>query len=145
MLYFAYTTLIDPRHMEKAAPNASFEFVAHLPETKLIFPVKDGQWKGGLPSVLPESGNTVWGAIFEVPTKELKALDEVEAAEGRVRVKRSAMDRAGKRHDVVTHAFEPNGNKKYKPSSQYMSVVVKGGRHWSLPAGWIAGLEEYVV
>jgi gamma-glutamylcyclotransferase (GGCT)/AIG2-like uncharacterized protein YtfP len=144
VLYFAYTTLIDPDHMEKASPDATFEFVAHLPETKLIFPVKDTEWKGGLPSVLAEAGNTVWGAIFEVPKKDLSALDEVEGAEGRVRVIRSAMDRAGKRHEVVTHAFEPNGKKAYKPSSQYMSVVVKGGRHWSLPAGWIMGLEEYV-
>ena len=77
MLYFAYTTLIDPAHMEKVSPGATFEFVAHLPETKLTFPVRDTDWKGGLPSVLPEAGNTVWGAIFEIPKKEMTALDEL--------------------------------------------------------------------
>jgi hypothetical protein len=25
-----------------------------------------------------------------------------------------------------------------------MRMVVAGGRHWKLPTGWVAGLEEYV-
>ena len=27
---------------------------------------------------------------------------------------------------------------------EYMRLIVEGGRHWKLPAGWVAGLEEYV-
>ena len=144
MLYFAYTTLIEPSRMHSHAPEAEFQFVAHLPETQLIFPYKNGQWRGGLPSVKAEPGNTVWGAIFEVPSEQLSALDICEKEEGRVRVTLSAMDRSGKRHQVVTHVHEENGAKQHKPSPDYMAIVVSGGRHWKLPAGWIAGLEEYV-
>ena len=75
MLYFAYTTLIDPNRIREHAPEAEFQFVAHLPETQLIFPYKNGKWKGGLPSVKAEPGNTVWGAIFDVPGEQLSALD----------------------------------------------------------------------
>lgn len=145
MLYFAYTTLINPNRIREFAPGAEFKFVAHLPETQLIFPHKNGTWKGGLPSVRAEPGNTVWGAIFEVPSEQLSALDVCEKEEGRVRVTLSAMDRSGKRHEVATHAFEENGNKQHKPSADYMAIVVEGSRHWQLPAGWIAGLEEYVT
>ena len=144
MLYFAYTTLIEPGRMRTHAPEAEFQFVAHLPETQLIFPYKNGEWRGGLPSVKAEPGNTVWGAIFEVPSEQLSALDVCEKEEGRVRVTLSAMDRSGKRHQVVTHVHEENGGKQHKPSPDYMAIVVAGGRHWKLPAGWIAGLEEYV-
>lgn len=143
MLYFAYTSLIAPDRMSEAAPGSQFQFVAHLPETKLIFPYKNGTWKGALPSVLPEPGNTVWGAIFDVPQDQMSSLDISEKEEGRVRITTSAMDRSGKRHEVETHVHEPNGNKQYKPSANYMKIVVEGGRHWSLPAGWIAGLEEF--
>lgn len=145
MLYFAYTTLIEPAVMADAAPDSEFQFVAHLPETQLIFPYNNGKWKGGLPSVKAEPGNTVWGAIFEVPSEQMSSLDVAEKEEGRVRVTVSAMDRSGKRHEVQTHVHEENGGKQHKPSAKYMEVVVRGSRHWQLPAGWVAGLEEYVT
>ena len=144
MLYFAYTALIDPARLGEHAPEAEFQFVAHLPETQLIFPHRNGTWEGVLPSVKPEPGNTVWGAIFDVPSEQLSALDICEKEEGRVRVTMSAMDRSGKRHQVATHVYEENG-KQHTPSSEYMAIVVAGSRHWKLPAGWIAGLEEYVT
>ena len=55
------------------APGAAFEFIAHLPEWRLHFPIPNGE--GGLPSVRPEPGNTVWGAIFSVGKADLAALD----------------------------------------------------------------------
>ena len=144
MLYFAYTALIDPAWLVEHAPEAEFQFVAHLPETQLIFPYQNGAWEGGLPSVKPEPGNTVWGAIFDVPGEQLSALDICEKEEGRVRVTLSAMDRSGKRHQVATHVHQENGA-AHTPSADYMAIVVAGSRHWKLPAGWIAGLEEYVT
>ncbi len=145
MLYFAYTALIEPSRMGDHAPEAEFQFVAHLPETQLIFPYENGGWQGGLPSVKAEPGNTVWGAIFEVPSEQLSALDICEKEEGRVRVTLSAMDRSGKRHQVETHVHEENGAGEHTPSSEYMAIVVSGSRYWKLPAGWIAGLEEFVT
>ena len=56
----------------------------------------------------------------------------------------SAMDRSGKRHTVATHVHEENGSKQHTPSPDSMAIVVAGSRHWQLPAGWVAGLEEYV-
>ena len=109
-----------------------------------MFPISNGKWDGGLPSVVPAPGNTVWGAIFEVPDGELESLDAAEKREGRTRATLSAMDRSGKRHKVATHVHAGNGKVDHEPSPSYMEIVVEGGRHWQLPAGWIAGLEEYV-
>lgn len=144
-LYFAYSAMINPRRISEVAPGAEFRFIAHLPETRLIFPYSNGQWEGTLPSVKPEPGNTVWGAIFEVPTKELAAIDAAEEKEGRSRSTAfKAVDREGKRHPVVTHVHDSDTDIGPDPSRDYMELVVAGGRHWKLPTGWVAGLEEYV-
>ncbi len=144
-LYFAYTALISPSRMAEAVPDAKFKFIAHLPETRLVFPYSNGTWEGGLPSVRAEPGNTVWGAVFEVPAKHVAELDAIEAGEGRIPTEDfKAVDREGHRHPVLTHVHNGSAGSDQTPSRDYMRLVVEGGHHWKLPAGWVAGLEEYV-
>jgi gamma-glutamylcyclotransferase (GGCT)/AIG2-like uncharacterized protein YtfP len=127
--------------MAGVAPGARFQFIAHLPEWRLHFPIPNGD--GGLPSVRPESGNNVWGAVFDVPEDELESLHASEAREGRVPRETQAMDREGRRHRVLVHVCEsPNGD--MPPARPYLQLMVSGGRHWKLPAGWVANLEEHL-
>ncbi len=148
MLYFAYNARISPNEMKQAAPNAEFKFIAHLPEWGLEFPIANDTWGGTLPVVTPEPGSTVWGAVYEVPKPDLASLDEIEAGEQRAAQTVEAMDRNGKRHQVVVHMLDgaatANGNGNGRPSSDYLRLMVDGSRHWSLPFGWIAGLEEHL-
>ena len=144
-LYFAYTALISPERLASVTPDAEFKFIAHLPETKLVFPLANGKWEGSLPSVLAEAGNTVWGAIFELKGSALEEINTVESSEGRVETQAfKAVDREGRRHSVITHAHTEETEHDRSPSRDYMSLIVQGGRHWGLPTGWVAGLEEYV-
>ncbi len=137
MLYFAYSAMLDPELLASIAPNAKFLYIAHLPEAKLTFPTPNGQ-----PSVQPASGNTVWGAIFEVSAGESAAIEKAEAEEGRApRNDLRAVDRAGNKYDVVTFCH-PSLESGHTPDSKYMEQVVRGARHWSLPTGWVAGLED---
>ncbi|MFQ5554984.1 MAG: gamma-glutamylcyclotransferase family protein [Acidimicrobiia bacterium] len=132
--------------MAEVAPGAEFQFIAHLPEWGLEFPIHDGNWDGSLPTVTPQEGSTVWGAVFEVPRKDFGGLDEAEADECRIADEVEAMDRNGKRHQVTVHLFSPNGdaNGANSPSPSYLELMLRGSRHWSLPAGWIAGLQEHI-
>lgn len=134
--------------MTDVAPGATFEFIAHLPGWGLDFPIDTAEWGGSLPTVTRQSGSTVWGAVFSVPDKEFSGLDHAEATESRVADIVEAMDRNGKRHQVTVHVFDGNGNGRANghtdPSSDYLKVMLEGSRHWSLPAGWIAGLEEHM-
>lgn len=144
-LYFAYTALIDPSIISDVAPGAEFAFIAHLPETKLVFPHVSASWEGSLPSIIAEPGNTVWGAMFTVSTADLKAINAHEKGEGRTETHDfKAVDREGKRHAVVTHAADVDESSDTAPSRNYMERIVAGGRHWKLPTGWVAGIEEYV-
>ena len=142
LFYFAYNANIDPQRIVDLAPGATFEFIAHLPEWKMEFTILNGS--GGLPNVRPLPGNTVWGAIFSVPNKELSAIDDQEASEGRIRTIAQAMDREGRRHEVVTHVSEPAADAPLDPEKSYLKLMVQGGRHWNLPTGWVASLEEHL-
>ncbi len=148
MLYFAYNARISPDQMKQAAPKAKFQFIAHLPEWGLDFPISNQTWGGTLPAVRPEPGSTVWGAVYEIPKADLATLDEIEAGEQRSAQTVEAMDRNGKRHLVLVHLMEGaptvNGNGSSRPSPDYLRLMVDGSRHWSLPFGWIAGLEEHL-
>lgn len=145
MLYFAYTARIAPDLLAEAAPSAEFQFIAHLPETKLLFPILTPEWDGALPSVLPLAANTVWGAVFEVPKSQLRGLHQAEEAEKRVPSEEfKAVDRQGRSYAVLTHVSAEDGESDLTPSGAYMEIVVNGARHWELPTGWVAGLAEYI-
>lgn len=144
MLYFAYTARIEPSKMAEVAPGAAFEFIAHLPDWGLEFPISGNGWNGGLPSVRPVEGETVWGAVFTVPDGEAAALDAAESAEQRVRHTVEAIDRTGGRHQLVTHRATGNGAGRLQPASDYVALMLDGSRHWELPAGWIVRLEDHL-
>lgn len=148
LFYFAYNARISPEQMKQVAPNAEFRFIAHLPEWGLEFPITNSTWDGALPAITPEPGSTVWGAVYEIGKADLAQLDEIEMLESRSAQTVEAMDRTGKRHQVLVHlldgAASPNGNGSRSPSSDYLALMVAGSRHWNLPVGWIAGLEEHL-
>lgn len=148
LLYFAYNARIAPEQMAAVAPGAEFQFIAHLPEWGLDFPISDKTWGGALPVITPEAGSTVWGAVYEIGKPDLAELDAIETLEQRTPETVEAMDRTGRRHQVLVHLGNGspanNGNGSARPSAEYLSLMVSGSRHWSLPAGWIAGLEEHL-
>jgi hypothetical protein len=144
LLYFAYTARIAPDRMAAVSPNASFEFIAHLPEWGLSFPIEGNGWGGALPSASPTAGSTVWGVVYSVPESDIGALDAVETTEGRHLTSVEAMDRNGKRHPVMTHLADGRADDCGEPALDYVAIMLEGSRHWSLPAGWIAGLEEHL-
>lgn len=144
LLYFAYTARIAPDRMADASPNASFEFIAHLPEWRLAFPIDGNGWGGSLPTAEPAPGSTVWGAVYSIPDEDVSTLDSIEHDEGRTARHVEAMDRMGRRHHVVTHCAANAVDDPGRPSAEYVAIMLAGSRHWSLPAGWIAGLEEHL-
>ena len=144
MLYFAYDARIAPNEMAHAAPGAEFQFIAHLSEWGLTFPIGGSSWDGGLPSVAPKSGSIVWGTVFAVPADDVDPLNAVESSEQRTASTVEAIDRSGKRHQVVVHRCEAQVNDAHAPSPRYVELMLAGSRHWSLPVGWIASLEEHL-
>jgi len=140
-LYFAYGSFLDPERIERAAPGSRFLFTAHYPETKLDF--VPSPENGAIPTLTKESGHTVWGGVFEIPEDEVSSLIEAEEAEGRQPgFDLKAVDREGNKHDCLAFVAVGDVNGDNRPNSEYLDAMIKGARHWSLPAGWIMGLED---
>jgi hypothetical protein len=140
-LYFAYASMLDPDRLSRAAPGSKFLFTAHYPETRLDFVAAAGD--SAVPTLVKESGHTVWGGVFEVPDDEVDSLTAAEKAEGRKPgFDAKAVDREGNKHDCLTFvaAGKPNGD--HRPDPDYLASMISGARHWSLPAGWVMGLED---
>ncbi len=144
VLYFAYAALIAPEQMADVAPGADFEFIAHLPEWGLSFGIVGNGWDGGLPTAVPAQGSTVWGAVYSIAQDELPGIDLVESGEGRSPVDVDAIDRVGKRHNVMTHIADGSGLPSLEPSYEYLELMVHGSRHWGLPVGWVIGLQDHL-
>ncbi|MGF1617416.1 MAG: gamma-glutamylcyclotransferase family protein [Acidimicrobiia bacterium] len=139
-LYFAYASLLDPQQLAETAPGARFLFSAHFPDTRLVF-VANGA--GPVASLVESPGSTVWGGVFEVPRAEVNNLVHIEAEEGRApKWEMKAVDRAGNKHDCLTFVADPAGAEPEKPSAEYLGTMIRGARHWNLPAGWVVGLED---
>ena len=140
-LYFAYTSFLDPGKITSISPGAAFRFTAHYPETRLEF--VDTHTYGAVPTLISESGHTVWGAVFEIPPDDVDSLTAAEEGEGRVASwTEKAVDREGNKHDCLTFVAKEPPNGSHRPQADYLAAMIKGARHWSLPAGWVLGLED---
>ncbi len=140
-LYFAYASLLDPQQLAETAPGARFLFSAHFPETMLVF-VANGA--GPVASLVESAGSIVWGGVFEVPRAEVDQLVLSEAGEGRAPAwEMKAVDRAGNKHECLAFVADPAGvAEPENPTAEYLGNMIRGARHWNLPAGWVVGLED---
>lgn len=140
-LYFAYASMLDPDRINTVSPGARFLFTAHYPETKLGFVASSEVV--ALPTLVKEPGNTVWGGVFEIPSDEVDDLIAAERSEGRIPgFDHRAVDREGNKHECLTFVARGELNGDRTPSPEYLASMVKGARHWNLPAGWVMGLED---
>lgn len=141
-LYFAYSSLLDPDRIGRAAPGARFLFTAHYPETRLTFAFSESTG-AAVPTLVKDPGHTVWGGVFEIPETEIPSLIAAEEADGRrPGYDQKAVDREGNKHDCLTFVAIAEVNGDHRPSPEYLEAMVKGARHWKLPAGWVMGLED---
>ena len=140
-LYFAYASFLDPNRIESAAPGAKFLFTAHYPETRMAF--VDNEAAGPIPTLVKESGNTVWGGVFEIPSSSVASLSDAEHEEGRISgFDAKAVDREGNKYECLTYVANGSPRTDQPPNPEYLELMIQGARHWDLPAGWVLGLED---
>lgn len=141
-LYFAYTSLLAPGRISHVAPGARFQFTAHYPETRLAF-VSNGNRT--VPTLRQDPAHTVWGGVFSIPFDEVESIVRVEKEEGRVPGwDMKAIDRLGNKHQCLTFVGPDQNGTEQLPEIDYVNQIIKGARHWKLPAGWVVGLEDLI-
>ena len=84
----------------------------------------------------------MWGGVFEIPADQVESLIAAEKAEGRrPGFDHKAVDREGNKHDCLAFVA-PGQPSDSLPSSDYLELMIRGAKHWSLPAGWVMGLTD---
>ena len=140
-LYFAYASFLDPDRIGEVAPGAKFLFTAHYPETRLGF-VHFGPNRATA-TLTRDPAHTVWGGVFEIPDDQVDALVSAEAHEGRSPgFDHKAVDREGNKYDCLAFVATGSPDDDHLPTADYLDSMIRGARHWSLPAGWVMGLED---
>lgn len=134
MKFFVYADNLNPVQLKRRAPEHQFVCKAYLPDHTIQFCRWSSQWRCGLASVMPSSGEKVWGIVLEITDEDLKLLDEFEGEvpSGAFRhVQATVMTEDGEKLLVTTHAATPIG--KFKPKEHYLEWVMKGVKQWKLP------------
>jgi gamma-glutamylcyclotransferase (GGCT)/AIG2-like uncharacterized protein YtfP len=78
LLYFAYGSNMDPRHMHQRVPGARPIGPGKLSGFRLAFNVYSTEWEGGAANLELDPDAHVWGVLWEVPEDEADGLDAYE-------------------------------------------------------------------
>jgi hypothetical protein len=153
MLYFAYGSNLDPEQMRQRCPQHRTIGVAALHDHRIAFPLYSQHWGGGVASVVPAHGQTVWGVLHDITDADLAALDGWEGRKAAgdqhnlynresmtvelVRPDDGSVPRRVRAFVYVAHPANPS-----PPSRRYLDAILKGARHHRLPEEYIELLAQ---
>jgi len=151
MLYFAYGSNLNPEQMAERCPGYRVVGLAVLRDFKLIFPLTSHDWGGGVSSVAPLHGGTVWGMVYDLSEEQLASLDRYEAYKG-PGDQHNLYDREGvfvdltrpddgsipRRIRALCYIARPSN--PAPPSRRYLDAVLSGARHHRLPEEYVASV-----
>ncbi len=153
MLYFAYASNLDPGQMRERCPRARTVGLAALHDERLVFPVRSPSWGGGVASVQPAHGHTVWGALYDLDEADLATLDGFEGfrAPGdqhnlydreHVTVDLVRPDDGSIPRRVRAWIYIARPSNPSPPTRRYLDAILRGALHHRLPEDYIAALRS---
>jgi hypothetical protein len=156
MLYFAYGSNLNPDQMRVRAPGHQVVGMAVLREHRLAFPLYSNDWGGGVASIQPLHGGTVWGMLYEVSEEDLAVLDRYEGFRAAgdqhnlydrlnmtVDVTRPDDGSVPRRVRAALYVARPSNPSP--PSRRYLDTILAGARHHHLPEEYVTALANHPV
>jgi gamma-glutamylcyclotransferase (GGCT)/AIG2-like uncharacterized protein YtfP len=140
-LYFSYGTNMDPVGMRERAPGARSLGAARLGGWRLTFTADAPDDGYGVPHIVPDDNDEVWGVLWEVTEVELKALDDYEGVDSGAYVRdRIVVTRGGRESEAVVYMTPPRSHRP--PSKEFVAQLVRGAEAHSLPITYIERLRR---
>jgi hypothetical protein len=150
MLYFAYGSNMDEQRVKAAdrCPNARFIFTAVLPGHRLVF-TRGSDDGSSATDAVPDVSSQVWGVVYDITDSDRQQLDKREGVGIRPhRPKEVLVHPNGdveQRVIVLTYGASHGAGTHLPPSREFLDHLLHGARRWSLPADYIAHLEQTQV
>ncbi|MEX0652931.1 MAG: gamma-glutamylcyclotransferase family protein [Phycisphaeraceae bacterium] len=142
MHYFAYGSNLDPVQMRGRCPGSAPLGRAVLRGHRLVFPRPCASWGGGVAGIEVDGGAVVEGVVYHVTDADLASLDRYEGvADGEYERRRVIVHQPdGKSFEVWTYYANADPAGPTPPSRRYLEAILRGARHYGLPAGYVAQL-----
>ena len=143
--YFAYGSNMSSARLRERTPSARFVAVGRLPRHALRWHKlgRDGSGKCDVVCTGDQSGDVVWGVVYEIDLVEKADLDRVEGlgvgyGEREVCVATTDGDRP-----AWTDVAKPDQvDSALRPLPWYKAHVLRGAREHGLPADYIRSIED---
>jgi gamma-glutamylcyclotransferase (GGCT)/AIG2-like uncharacterized protein YtfP len=121
-LVFAYGSNTSTRQMRRRCPSARFAGVRRLTGYHLGFVGRSAGWGGAVATILPRKRGVVWGVVWRVSERDLRALDRYEG-EGYAYLRIGAIEREDRRVlELYIHSDTTVG----LPSPAYLDTILEG-------------------
>jgi hypothetical protein len=147
--YFAYSTILDRAAFEEWRAQHSYEFfdlpageLAKAEGVALVYDFPSRWWGGRVASLQDASGQSVYGRLFEIPSKDWPIIQHKEGFVTHMCVERKVTVRVGER-TVEATAFVTNparASNEGEVSARFVEALVRGGRSAGLPASYVDAL-----
>ena len=129
MYYFAYASNLNQKQMLERCPGSKPEFIATLPNYKLVFVGWSRQVRGGKASIRLSRDEKVLGAIYDVSEQCLRQLDKYESSYDRLRI--TVFNEDGESIQAITY-IKAGQSEETMPSPEYVSVSQQGYKDWGI-------------
>jgi hypothetical protein len=154
-IYFAYGSNMDWTQMRNRCSSARFICLALLKDHCLAFTRRSVSRDCGVADVLPARGQNVWGIVYQISKEDLsQGLDPTEGFRPNRSPDKNAYNRrqgavyqdgVGTKSLTAEIYFAVNQDNPPLPNQEYKNLLLHGARHWNLPFGYIAELEQIQV
>mgnify|MGYP003588453563 FL=1 len=144
--YFAYGSNMNPAQMAERCAAARVVCAACLPGYRLGFYGRNRVWDGGQETVEQQSGQQVWGVLYELLFGDAASLDvwssvRLDGGGAYFHYPVLVRDAAGREHTAVLYKKDVLGQ-AVPPSSQYLAHIVAGAEANGLPPAYVQQLKN---
>ena len=144
--YFAYGSNMNPAQMAERCAAARVVCAACLPGYRLGFYGRNRVWDGGQETVVQQSGQQVWGVLYELSFGDAASLDvwssvRLDGGGAYFHYPVLVRDAAGREHTAVLYKKDVLGQ-AVPPSSQYLAHIVAGAEANGLPQAYVDYLKN---
>ncbi len=142
-LYFAYGSNMLTERLQARCPSAKFAGVAYICGYELRFSKRsiDGSGKA---TIVESKGSSekLYGALFEIDSNDLSALDEAEG-KGYTRENNFCVFDINNDQKIMTTTYIAEKEEAgLLPYDWYKDLIITGAKQSGLPQGYISQLEK---
>ena len=148
MLYFAYGSNLNQEDLREWCKSRrrpvlelSMRSIGLLEGRHLDFTAYSKVRNGGVADIVKNEHSCVYEVVFEVSPDQLAILNEKEGISSgqykQSRVLVRLIPSGTVEDDILTYEVVTKKFDRYKPSREYLDVIIKGAEAYGLPPAWI--------